>query len=199
MVLKARARRMRGGVGAAAVVVAALLGVVGCLGTTPPQRLATATPIAVHVQLESSAGDAIGVPAVVVQELEATLAARNLQPTRVPGGVLGDARTSGERVAALLRGTEGAGGAGAPWVLLVEARARFFSQLSGRYRWEVELRTTLVARDRPESAQASDLAVAAFLLFEHEGAAEALTFVRRQLDDDVGALVDRVMATHSGP
>ena len=55
-----------------------------------------------------------------------------------------------------------------------------------------------MARDRPEATQTSDLAVAAFLSFEHEGEAEALTFVRRQLDDDVGALVDRVMATRSG-
>jgi hypothetical protein len=39
----------------------------------------------------------------------------------------------------------------------------------------------------------SDLSVAAFLSFEHEREAEALAFVRRQLEDDVTTLVDRVM------
>jgi len=164
----------------------------GCLGTTPPQRLATATPIALVVKLESAAGVAIEVPARVQHELAATLAARNLQAEPVPVGAIGDVRTSQERVAALLRATAAAGTA--PWVLLVEARARFFSLLSGRYRWEVELRTSLVPRERPDAMQVSDLSVAAFLQFEHQGEAEALDFVRRQLIEDLAALVDRVLA-----
>jgi len=166
----------------------------GCIGTTPPQRLAVATPIVMHVQLESASGEPIAVPTVVTRELAAALAARNLQPSEAPENALGSARTTAKRVVALLQAT--ATGA-TPWVLLVEARARFFSQLSGRYRWEVELRTSLVPRDDPAAVQTSDLSVAAFLSFEHEREADALLFVRRQLVDDVGALVDRVLATRS--
>lgn len=159
--------------------------VAGCLATSPPQRLATATPIALQVQLEAADGRAVGVPASVVGELDALLAARNLQVVHAQPH--GEARTSEQRLAALVQASD------TPWVLLVEARARFFSQLSGRYRWEVEVRTSLVAREHPDAPQVSDLSVAAFLSFEHEAEPDALAFVRRQLDDDIGALVDRVL------
>ncbi len=156
-----------------------------CLGTQPPLRLGTATPIAVVIQLESAAGKGIGVPRAVVAGLEQELRARDLVPTWVDAASLGQARTSAERITLLSAASD------APWVMLVEARARFFSQLSGRYRWDVELRTSLVQRG--QDPQVSDLSVAAFLSFEHEREAEALAFVRRQLEDDVTTLVDRVM------
>jgi hypothetical protein len=156
-----------------------------CLGTQPPLRLGTATPIAVVIQLESADGKSIGVPPEVRAGLEAQLRLRDLVPTWVDGASLGDARTSDERVGLLTAASD------APWVLLVEARARFFSQLSGRYRWDVELRTSLVQRG--QDPQVSDLSVAAFLSFEHEREAEALAFVRRQLEDDVTTLVDRLL------
>jgi hypothetical protein len=158
-----------------------------CLGTSPPKRLSVETPIALLVHLESASGEARPVPALVVRELAEALTARNFAVADAPVAALGDRRASDQRVQALLAATD------APWVLLVEARARFFSQLAGRYRWEVEVRSSLVARDQSAGAQASDLAVAAFLLFEHEAEAEALAFVRRQISDDVGALIDRVM------
>ena len=156
-----------------------------CLGTQPPLRLATETPIAVALHLESASGQAMGVPPEVAAGLESQLRQRGLTPTWVAAASLGDARTSAERITKLAAASD------APWVLLVEARARFFSQLSGRYRWDVELRTSLVQRG--SDPQVSDLSVAAFLSFEHEREGEALRFVRRQLEDDVTTLVDRVM------
>lgn len=157
-----------------------------CLGTQPPVRLATATPIAVVVSLEAAAGTSVAVPRAVTAGIDAQLTARGLVPTWMDAAGLSDSRTSSERIAKLVSASD------APWVLLVEARARFFSQLSGRYRWDVELRTSLVQRGH--DPQVSDLSVAAFLSFEHEREGEALAFVRRQLEDDVGALIDRVMS-----
>ncbi len=170
-----------------ALLASATLALAACLGTAPPRRLAEPTPIALVVHLESAGGEEREVPAAVGDALSRTLAARNLEVVAGPRAALAERRASDQRLEALIAATD------APWVMLVEARARFFSQISGRYRWEVELRTSLVSRARATSPQVSDLAVAAFLLFEHEAEPEALAFVRRQLVDDVGALVDRVV------
>ena len=124
----------------------------------------------------------VGVP----RSVEATLRARNLVPTRVSAPDLGTRRSTADRLAALR-----VAHASAAWVLLVEVRARFFSQLGGRYRWDVAVKTSLVQGDG--APQVSDLDVAAFLTFEHQREAEALDFVRRQLVSDVAALLDRVL------
>ena len=166
-----------------AVMVLALALATACLGTSPPPRLATPTPVVLLVHLEGADGAPAAVPESVWQALLGELRARNLEPERVAEEVLGEARTTEARLAALAR-------AGA-WVVLVEARARFFSQLSGRYRWEVEVRSSVVA---PTGDSRSDLSVAAFLPFEREREPEALDFVRRQVAEELGAVIDRVVA-----
>lgn len=159
----------------------------GCLGTSPPPRLPTPTPIAVLVHLERADGESAPVPRAVVSELEAALSARNLLPRRLDGVDFGAQRTTRARMEQLAATTD------APWLLLVEARVRFFSQLTGRYRWEVEVRTSVAPRERLGESQASDLSVAAFLQYEHEAEPEALVFVRRQIVTDAAELVDRAL------
>lgn len=163
--------------------------VTACLGTAPPTRLASPTPIAVLVHLERADGSKVAVPAAVVAELEAALSARNLVPRRTEDLDFGLQRTTRARLEQVATASD------APWVLLVEARVRFFSQLTGRYRWEVEVRSSVAPRERLGEAQASDLAVAAFLQFEHEAEPEALAFVRRQLVADAVDLVDRALVS----
>lgn len=180
MVLKAHRWAAR------SIAVAILASVGACLGTSPPPRLPVPAPVVVVVHLERADGDAVAVPDAVWQAIAGTLRARNLEPTRLDDGVLGPARTSEARLEALR-----AAHRDASWLVLIEARARFFSQLSGRYRWEVEVRSSVIA---PGGQSQSDLSVAAFLPFEREREPEALAFVRPQLAEDLGALVDRLIA-----
>lgn len=157
-----------------------------CLGTNPPMRLATSTPMAVLIHLERADGGPVTVPSAVVRDLAEALVARNIVP-RTPDAVdFFSQRTTRARLEALAAKTD------APWVVLVEARARFFSQLTGRYRWEVEVRTSVAPRERLDEVQTSELEVAAFLQYQHESERDALAFVRRQLVSDVADLVERV-------
>jgi len=176
--------------GSQRAILNAVLGLtlLGCLHASPPARLPESTPLTVHVYLEAADAHAVALPRSFMPELEHALADRNLRATPLRGPVdFAVLRTTRARLEAA------ASGADAAWVLLVEARARFFSQLSGRYRWEVEVRATLTPQDRLGEAQSSDVSVAAFLQFEHETEADALAFVRRQVVDEVLALVDRVL------
>src|SRR5262249_28447781 len=66
-----------------------------------------------------------------------------------------------------------------------------FSQLSGRYRWDVDAKITIADRTRLAEAMSSTVGVAAFLQYEHEREPEALMFVRRQVVDELGTLADK--------
>ena len=160
-----------------------------CLASTPPAKLSEPTRIAVELRLEGPDGSAVEAGPQLREQLTGELLRRNL--VTMPLSLdLEQQRTTSRRLEVVAADPAADG---APWVLLVEARARFFSQLSGRYRWEVEVRSTLAPRTALADAQASDLAVAAFLQYEHEGPGDAIAFVRRQLVDDVLGLVDRVV------
>lgn len=173
------------------VLVLAACSLAACLASAAPSRLPEPTKIAVQLRLEGPDGAEVDAGPQLRELLTAELLRRNL--VTMPLAVdLDQQRTTSRRLEATVADPAGDG---SPWVLLIEARARFFSQLSGRYRWEVEVRTTLASRAAPADAQASDLSVAAFLQYEHEGAGDAIAFVRRQLVDDVLGLVDRVVST----
>jgi len=154
-----------------------------CIGSRAPEKLATATPITYAIWLETGDGEA-AVPSAFPPYVEGELGERNLVPTRV---TIADAPgTTQRRLEALARAAPDA-----PYLMIVEARATFFSQLSGRYRWDVDVRLTIADRTRLSDAMSSTVGVAAFLQYEHEREPEALMFVRRQVVDEVGALVDK--------
>lgn len=172
-------------------VAAGLATAAGCIGERRPERAAEPTGVAAYIWLEGADGSAVAVPDAVRARVDGLLRERNLVPTelddRALAARLASLPTTEARLAAL------AAARPEPWVLLVEARAAFFSQISGRYRWDVDARATLAARGDLEHAQASTLGVAAFLQYDHEREPEALSFVRPQLAADLGALLDRVL------
>lgn len=79
---------------------------------------------------------------------------------------------------------------------LVETQARYFSQLNGLFRWEVDVRVTLRVADDAESAITDTFTVPVFLRFQHEGEEEAVSAsagmidrrLRRKLGEFVGGL-----------
>jgi hypothetical protein len=81
----------------------------------------------------------------------------------------------------------------ASWVLLVDGSARFFSQLTGRFRWDVTFEFALSRRDSSERLDTQGLSVPAFLQYEHEREPEAVEFVSRQLDTELEGLLDRAI------
>lgn len=169
-----------------AALTVLLLG--ACIGTRAPERLATPTPIAVHVWLDGHDGAREAPPRVFLERLDALLRERNLVPIDVAltGADVAGLRTTRGRLDALLATAPEPGHA-----LLVEVRASFFSQLSGRYRWEVDMKATLAARADVALARVETAGVAAFLQYEHEREPDALAFVTRQLASSIGELVDQ--------
>ncbi|MFO0746063.1 MAG: hypothetical protein U1F43_10365 [Myxococcota bacterium] len=164
-----------------------------CIGARAPERLAQPTAIAAYVWLEGADGQPSDVPSAVGARIEGALRERNLVPQTLGDAALA-ARVASLPTTAARLAARAAAAPDAPYVLLVEARAAFFSQLSGRYRWDVDARSTLAARDDLEHAQASTVGVAAVLQYDHEREPDALAFVGQQLVGDLTTLVDRFFA-----
>jgi len=182
----------------AALTLVVIVGLGGCIASTPPVRLASPATVGVHVVLERADGTSVAVPSSVTDVIHEALAARNLIPTDIPASAfsrsLSELRATPARVDAL-RGV-------APmsdFTLLVQANARYFTQIAGRFRWDVEVQLTLTPRGRPEQARTQDLSVAAHLMFEHEGAGDAFKYVHRQLADELALLLDRALISAPEP
>ena len=82
---------------------------------------------------------------------------------------LASARTDEERFQAVL-GDQAVEGL----VVVVETRARYFSQLEGRYRWVVDVRAGVAQADAPDLGVVEVFEVPVFLQFEHEGEPDAV-------------------------
>jgi len=177
------------------LVLAALCA--GCLGARSPERLAEETPIVVRVVLEGPEGGTLVPPPAFVERLDAALRARNLAPAWAPtSDPHGREPTTTEARLAALR----AASPGPERALLVEARVTFFSQIAGRYRWDVDVRATITRRTAepdPSATRSETLGVAAFLQYAHEREPAALDFVARQVVSAIAGLVDRHLETTS--
>ena len=106
-----------------------------------------------------------------------------LRPVPLAGreAALGDARTDADRLGAIA----GDGG----WVVMVEARARFFSQLEGRWRWVVEVRVGLGPADSLDRAVFETFEVPVFLRHEHQGPEAAIDAAAPQIGPKVARLL----------
>lgn len=173
-------------------LAAALLGG-ACVPRVPPQRLAERAKVAVAWVVDPSyAGAPFAPPQALRQAVTAALDERNLEVVEVPLEVVQGQRLSDARFEALKRAA-----AQAPFVLLVEQRVQFFSQLDGRYRWEVG--TTLTAA-RADGASARDpFEVPVILLFDHEKETAALGAAAADVATRVGVLMDGVLAGATAP
>ncbi len=169
------------------VVVAVLAA--ACLPRVPVQRLPTATPLAVAYVVDPSySGEATTAPEQLKAAVNAVLAERNLEPREVPLEAVQGARLTDTRLSALK-----AAAGGAQYVLLVELRVQFFSQLDGRYRWEVG---TALTAERPGGAQARDpFEVPIVLMFDHEKQPEAIVAAAPDIANRLGVLLDGLLAS----
>lgn len=171
-----------------------------CVQARPAPKLAQPAAVrAAYIMGYADKPDITGVPDKVADEVAAVLGARNLQPQAPDLGALTPAferkRATTDRLELLAaQATQ----AGEPFVLLVETTPRFYSLLSGRYRWDVDLRVTLAPTQALDQAQTHDWELSAFLDFSHQDHVDALVYSATPIADRVARLVDQFLTGYDG-
>lgn len=170
-----------------------LLLALGCIPKVPQQKLASATPILVGYVVDPSyAGAPTTAPDALKEAITKALADRNLTVVEAPLSALGTGNITDSRKAALK-----AHQPDAPYVLLVELRVHFFSQLDGRYRWEVSTAITASRSGGVETRDAFELPV--ILQYDHEKESAAITSASTDIATRLGVLLDGLLATSAAP
>ncbi len=133
-----------------------------------------------------------GVPDPVTDALFDVISARNLTPEKL--GEVGFAEAFTAKRATLHRLTWFAGeNRGVDLILLVELHPRYFSLLSGRYRWTVDATLTLADPADLESAVTSEVKFPIFMDFHHEREEEVLEASVPLLERHLGFLLDEYL------
>jgi hypothetical protein len=165
-----------------ALAVGLTLLVAGCLPRAAKHRLANPEPVGVAIVVDADrAGISTDGPEALRLAVRQELAAHGLEVKELPIEVAAKQRLSEARLASVRTA------AGTPWVCLVELRARFFSQLEGRYRWEVAAKLTV--GKGTETVQDA-FTVPVILQLENEREAEAIAQAANDIAVRLGALID---------
>ena len=177
------------------IVPTLLLGLLlaGCLpkhqGTQAPSKLDVAVVAAVDYVDQP---EVTGVPDALAEAIVATLEARNLVPEMAPASGFAETfagkRNTLHRLTWLAREDRGS-----DLVLLVEARARYFSLLSGRYRWTVDLSMTLTSPGNLDEAVTTEAKFPIFMEFHHEREEEVLEAAVPMIERHLGFLLDEFL------
>jgi len=168
-------------------MVLSLLLLVGCLKQPAAVQATTPEAVAVGAVLTSvDDGATAAFSEAAMSRVSAVIQARNLSVRPVPPEHLQAQPAGPYRLAALLQDA-----GDAPLRLLIEADARFFSQMNGQYRWTVELTLTLSPSREGATAQIDHVEVPVFLQYDHEGEPEALMAALPVLERRLGTLLDQ--------
>ncbi|MEZ4460982.1 MAG: hypothetical protein R3E66_14900 [bacterium] len=82
------------------------------------------------------------------------------------------------------------------FIMLVESEVRFYSFLSGKFRWNVAGRVTFSQPDG--DVQTTPFELAAFLDFDHQNEADALRYVELAVAERIGQATDRFLSGIDG-
>jgi len=170
-----------------AVAVATLT---ACVKPAPVTQYAPSTTVALAFALDDTQErKTLEAPAALVEAVTVALTERNLEVRVVPFdtlaegfGAVRDSNRRLEQVAAV---------ADSDVVMLIETRADFYSQLSGRYRWNVTTKLTVAARSDLAAAEAETLDLAAVLSYAHEVESDAVASLKNDIAKRAGRLFDR--------
>jgi hypothetical protein len=159
----------------------------GCMPRVPKQRLDARAKVAVaYIVDPAGLGDARTAPDALKAAVNAELDSRNLEVVEVALETVALQRLTDARFEALK-----AAAGDSPYLLLVEQRVQFFSQLDGRYRWEVS--TNLTAA-RTSGAGAKDpFEIPVILMYDHERDDDAIAAAASDVANRVGGLLDGVL------
>jgi hypothetical protein len=173
-----------------AVVALVLVLASGCLPKLPRQRLAERAKIAVGWVVDPAyAGAAFAPPDALKQAMAKEFEDHNLEVVEVPVDVLAPQRLTDARFEVLKKAGQVSD---AKFAMLVEQRVQFFSQIDGRYRWEVGTSLTASRIDGPSAKDPFEIPV--ILMFDHEREKEAIVYAATDVANRVGTLLDGVLA-----
>lgn len=178
--------------------LAASVLVAGCLPRLPSHRAEQQTPVTVALVADRDNGPGVSsAPLALSAKVAEALAARNLQAKALPfeqySASFESTRDSRRRLAALRQLAPDS-----PLFLLVETKATFFSQLSGRYRWLVNVRLT-AARSGEEAPVEAAFDLPTFVDFDHEKEPEVLSAAASQIAERAGGLFDSFLGAQPAP
>jgi hypothetical protein len=169
-------------------VVSVLVLASACLPRIPRQRLGERAKIAVGYVVDPQyAGTSFAPPDALKEAIKKELDDHNLEIVDVPLEALTAQRLTDARFEALKKAA-----GEAPFLLLVEQRVQFFSQIDGRYRWEVG--TALTASRAGGSVAKDPFEIPVILMFDHEKEREAISYASSDVANRVGVLLDGVIA-----
>ncbi len=175
------------------------LALVGCLQRTAVQRSPERMPVAVVYVVDFERDPVVRpMPEAVKAQVAEALHARNLEAREVPFETV---RPTFEQVTDSARRFEAVRGAaaGAPLVLMVEARARFFSHIEGRWRWNVYGRVSAARAGSSDEPVVENLDVGAIVNFEHQKEDEVLSSVATAFGDAAGSAFDSFLKAAAAP
>lgn len=172
------------------VLMLALLS--GCMPKAAVLQAPAPLDVAVVAALEPlEEARVLPVPDDLRQGIDALLTERNLRPQSLPADAWEGAFTKGRTTR--FRVAHAALASDADLVLVIEAFARYGSQLGGRYRWTVQVTASLAQTDKPEEAVSRSFEVPVFLQHHHEREAQAVSAATGVIERQVGLLVDQVL------
>lgn len=173
---------------ARAALVFLLIGATSCLPRIPRQRLNERAKIAVGLIADPAySGTAFAPPEALRAAIKKELDDHNLEIIEVPIEVLRAQRLTDARFEVVKKNV-----GDAQFLLLVEQRVQFFSQIDGRYRWEVG--TQLTASKLEGSVAKDPFEIPVILMFDHEKEPEAIAYAASDVANRVGVLLDGVIA-----
>lgn len=172
----------------ARLVLVVLLVASACLPRIPRQRLGERAKIAIGYVVDPQySGAPFAPPAALKAAIKKELDDHNLELVEVPFELIAAQRLTDARFLAVEKGA-----GDARFLLLVEQRVQFFSQIDGRYRWEVG---TALTASRVDGHTAKDpFEIPVILMFDHEKEAEAISYAASDVANRVGVLLDGVIA-----
>ncbi len=131
-------------------------------------------------------------PAGLANRVERTLTLRNLEPDPLPPerftGVFADKRTTPHRMEFLSSQLPGA-----DLLLLVETEPRFYSQLTGRYRWTVKVRLTIAEPGHMGESVSTEVKVPVFMEYYHEKEPQVVEAAGPIIERHLGFLLDEYL------
>ena len=172
---------------------------VACGPKQAPSAATTGASVTLAMsQVQMKSGEVIAVPEALSRQINKALTKAGVQTTALPVSEYPD--TLNKRTMPTHRASALVEVANQPSLLvLVEAKALFYSQLRGQNRWVVSVEATAVAADSSENAIARRFDVPVFLRYNHEREAEALSTAGPTIARRVERLVRDALSLAEAP
>lgn len=170
-----------------------LVFLMGCLPKNVAVQAAAPSDVALAAVLTEAGGAEVSaVSEAVARGLADVLRARNLNARPAPeaAAAFSSRRTTVQRLAWLDAAED------TPMLVLVEAEARFFSQLGGQYRWTVTVSASVQSAG---GVTTDSFEVPVFLSYDHEAEPEALDAALPVIERRLGALLDNTLRGLAAP